>query len=149
MNTYGIGGNEVPQNANEAITDIPENRTLLIEKLTSAPAVSPEVVEGLKMIEEVFEQYKPKVEIEFKDKAGQFAKEELNFQSLGDFGAEGLSRQSNFLKNLTAEREEYQKIIKQLKSNNVLRKVISDPDQKEAFLKAIQALIQELKQTNI
>lgn len=149
MNTYGIGGNEVPQDANEAITDIPENRTLLIEKLTSEPAISPEVVEGLKTIEEVFEQYKPMVEIEFKDKDGQFAKEKLSFRRLGDFGAEGLSRQSNFLKKLTAERDEYQQIIKQVKSNNVLRKVILDPDQKEAFLKAIQALIQELEQTSI
>lgn len=149
MNTYGIGGNEVPQDANEAITDIPENRTLLIEKLTSEATISPEVVEGLKTIEEVFEQYKPMVEIEFKDKDGQFSKEKLSFRNLGDFGAEGLSRQSNFLKKLTAERDEYQKIIKQVKSNKILRKVISEPDQKEAFLKAIQALIQELEQTNI
>lgn len=149
MNTYGIGGNEVPQGANEAITDIPENRTLLIEKLTGEPPISPEVVEGLKTIEEVFEHYEPKVEMEFKDKEGQFAKEELAFRNLGDFGTEGLSRQSNFLKNLTAERDEYQKIIKQMKSNKVLREVISDPDQKEVFLTAIQALIQELEQTNI
>lgn len=149
MNTYGIGGNEVPQDANEAITDIPENRTLLIEKLTGDPAISPEVVEGLKTIEEVFEHFEPKVEMEFKDKEGQFAKEELTFRNLGDFGTEGLSRQSSFLKNLTAERDEYQKIIKHMKSNKVLREVISDPDQKEAFLTAIQALIQELEQTNI
>lgn len=139
----------MPQDANEAITDIPENRTLLIEKLTSDPVISPEVVEGLKTIEEVFEHYEPKVEMEFKDKNGQFEKEELTFRNLGDFGTEGLSRQSNFLKNITAERDEYQKIIKHMKSNKVLREVISDPDQKEAFLTAIQALIQELEQTNI
>lgn len=149
MNTYGIGGNEVPEDANEAITDIPENRTLLIEKLTSDPAISPEVVEGLKTIEEVFEHYEPEVEMEFKDKDGEFTKEQLTFRNLGDFGTEGLSRQSSFLKNLTAERDEYQKIIKHMKSNKVLREVISDPDQKEAFLAAIQALIQELEQTNI
>lgn len=149
MNTYGIGGNEVPRDANEAITDIPENRTLLIEKLTGEPVINPEVVEGLKTIEEVFEHFEPKLEMEFKDKDGQFKKEKLTFRNLGDFGTEGLSRQSNFLKNLTAERDEYQKIIKHMKSNKVLREVISDPDQKEAFLAAIQALIQELEQTNI
>lgn len=149
MNTYGIGGNEVPQDANEAITDIPENRTLLIEKLTDDPAISPEIVEGLGTMEEVFEYYNPKVDIEFKDKDGQFEKEELNFRSLGDFGADGLSRQSIFLENLTAERDEYQKIIKQLKSNKVLRKIISDQDQKQAFLKTIRVLIQEIEKTNI
>ena len=106
MNSYGIGGNEVPQDANESITDIPENRTLLIEKLTDDPAISPEVVEGLKTVEEVFDHYKPTVDVEFKDKQGQFKNEELKFNNLGDFGKEGLSRQSEFLKELTAERDE-------------------------------------------
>lgn len=149
MNTYGIGGNEVPQDANEAITDIPNNRTLLIEKLTNDPAVSPEVVEGLRTIEEVFAHYHPTVDIEFKTNEGQFQTEKLQFENLGDFGIDGLSRQSKFLNDLTAERDEYQKIIKHMKSNKVLRKVISNPEQKRAFLKAIQTLIQELEETNI
>lgn len=148
-NTYGIGGNELPRNADEALTDIPDNRTLLIESLTNEPAVRPEVVEGLKSTEEVFEHYKPKVEIEFKNREGRLDKEVLNFRSLGDFGADGLSRQSNFLKNLTTERDEYQKIIRQTKSNKVLRKVLADEGQRAAFLKAIKALIQELEQSNI
>lgn len=149
MNTYGIGGNEVPRDADEAITDIPENRTLLIEKLTNEPAVRPEIVEGLRTVEEVFEHYKPKVEIEFKGRDGKFEKEELTFRNLGDFGADGLSRRSTFLKNLTTERDEYQKIIKQMKSNKALRKILSNPHQKGSFLKAVQALIQELEKTNI
>ena len=149
MNTYGIGGNEVPQDANESITDIPENRTLLIEKLTEEPALSPEVVEGLKTVQEVFEHYKPSVDIEFKGKDGQFVNEELAFSNLGDFGKDGLSRQSAFLKGLTAERDEYQKIIKHMKSNKVLRKLVEDPEQKQAFLKAVKALIKELEQTNV
>lgn len=149
MNSYGIGGNEVPQDANESITDIPENRTLLIEKLTDDPAISPEVVEGLKTVEEVFDHYKPTVDVEFKDKQGQFKNEELKFNNLGDFGKEGLSRQSEFLKELTAERDEYQKIIKHVKSNKVLRRLIGDPEKKQAFLKAIKALIKELEQSNV
>jgi hypothetical protein len=149
MNSYGIGGNEVPQDANESITDIPENRTLLIEKMTDDPAISPEVVEGLQTVEDVFNHYKPAVDVEFKDKEGQFKNEELTFDNLGDFGKDGVSRQSDFLKGLTAERDEYQKIIKHLKSNKVLRKVIDDPEQKQAFLKAIKALIEELEQSNV
>ena len=149
MNSYGIGGNEVPQDANESITDIPENRTLLIEKLTDDPAISPEVVEGLKTVEEVFDHYKPTVDVEFKDKKGQFKNEELAFDNLGDFGKEGLSRQSDFLKELTAERDEYQKIIKHMKSNKVLRRLVGDPEKKQAFLKAIKALIEELEQSNV
>lgn len=149
MNTYGIGGNEVPQDANESITDIPENRTLLVEKLTDEAALSPEVVEGLNTMEEVFNHFKPTVDVEFKDEDGQFVNEELKFNNLGDFGKDGLSRQSDFLNGITAERDEYQKIIKQMKANKVLRNVMGDPEQKEAFLNAVRALINELEQSNV
>ena len=33
-NNYGIGGNEVKTDASEAFADIPQNRTLMAEKLT-------------------------------------------------------------------------------------------------------------------
>ena len=32
---YGIGGNEVRTDASEAIADIPENRSLIVEQLTA------------------------------------------------------------------------------------------------------------------
>ena len=44
---YEIGGNEIKVDASEGIADIPENRTLLIEKLTADDPVNPEVVQNL------------------------------------------------------------------------------------------------------
>ena len=44
---YGVGGNEVKIDANEAIAEIPSNRTLLVQKLTDEAALQPEMVYGL------------------------------------------------------------------------------------------------------
>ena len=51
---YGIGGNEVKTDASEAFGDIPQNRTLIAEKLTKDTPVKPEVVHGLQTVEQVF-----------------------------------------------------------------------------------------------
>src|SRR5450432_2398871 len=100
MYDYGIGGQEVPKDASEAIADIPQNRTLMIEKLTADAPVKPEVVEGLKNVEEVFQHFKPQVDCEFQKEDGSSMNEKLSFSNLGDFGTKGITNQSNFLKDL-------------------------------------------------
>ena len=54
---YGVGGNEVKVDANEAIQNIQENRTLLVSQLTSDEPFIPEVVKGLKTVEDVFRHF--------------------------------------------------------------------------------------------
>ncbi len=149
MQTYGIGGNEVPIDASEAFADIPKNRTLIVQKLTDKAAVKPEIVEGLKTVEEVFEHYQPKVTVDLQNLDGSVKKEELRFKNLGDFGAKGITAQSDYLQGLQTKKDEYQKIIKFLRSNKVLRSVVSDPEKKKAVLQAVQIMIKELKKTEL
>ncbi|MGB0931800.1 MAG: hypothetical protein ACPGVB_13545, partial [Chitinophagales bacterium] len=67
----GIGGNERKRDdANEGIADIPQNRTLMVEKLTAKESNTPEVVENLKNLEEVFKHYNPNIDIEFETEDG-------------------------------------------------------------------------------
>ncbi|MGB4843306.1 MAG: hypothetical protein WBP16_02445 [Ferruginibacter sp.] len=141
---YGIGGNEVKTDASEAFADIPQNRTLMAEKLTKDAPVKPEIVHGLQTVEQVFEHYKPEVGIDFEDADGMTKKETLNFKNLGDFGVKGITEQSEFLKDNASQKEEYFKIIKQLKSNKILKSALSDPDAKKALLDAIQGMVAEL-----
>ncbi|MCG8697422.1 MAG: hypothetical protein MI922_05160, partial [Bacteroidales bacterium] len=121
MSTYGIGGNEVKQDASEAIHEIPQNKTLVVEKLSSTTPVKPEIVSGLKTVEEVFDHFKPKIDVEFEGTEGEPVKEEIGFNNLGDFGLKGITHKSQFLQQLTHESEEYRKLIKQLKTNKILK----------------------------
>lgn len=145
MSIYDIGGSEVKGDASEAMSELPQNRTLMVEKLTKDPPVKPEVVEGLKTIEEVFEHYKPSIEMEFSDSEGGTRKETLNFKNLGDFGVKGITNQSEFLKGLSAQKDQNQKMIKQLKTNKLLRQAVEKDEYKAALLNAINALIKELE----
>jgi hypothetical protein len=145
MYNYGIGGQEVPKDASEAIADIPQNRTLIIEKLTADTPVKPEIAEELKTIEEVFQHFKPQVECEFQKEDGSLLSEKFSFTNLGDFGTKGITAQSKFLKDLELEKNEYAKLIRQLKSNKLLKSAVENPDSKQALINALQALIQEIE----
>ena len=68
MYNYGVGGNEIKVDANEAIQEIQENRSLLVSQLTSDESMVPEVVRGLKTIEDVFRHFQPSVSVQHEKK---------------------------------------------------------------------------------
>ena len=144
--TYGIGGTEVKSDANEAFAEIPQNRTLMVEKLTNDPPVKPEIIKGIKTIDEVFEHFNPEVEVAFENADGVGVNEKLKFKNLGDFGAKGITKQSKFLQDLDTEKDQYVKICKQLKTNKLLKTAIADPEAKQSVLDAIRALLTELEE---
>jgi hypothetical protein len=146
MQTYGIGGQEVKGDASEAILEIPQNRTLFVQKLTHDAPVKPEIAEGLKNVEEVFARFKPTVEVDFEDSSGVGFQEELRFAGLGDFGIRGITGQSTFLQKLNQDKEQFQKIIKQLKTNRLLRKALENPETRKAVLSSLYAMIRELEE---
>lgn len=148
LTNKGIGGNEVPLNASEAIFEIPQNRTLLAQKLTADDPVKPELVEGLNTIDKVFEHFKPEIKVDFEDAQGSVKMENLKFKNLGDFGTKGITGQSGFLSGLETEKDQYQKIIKQLKTNKILKAALEDPDAKKGLLDTLQSLIKELESNN-
>lgn len=148
LEPYGIGGTEVKTDASEAFVDIPQNRVLLAEKLTVNPTVKPEIVEGLTDIASVFQHFAPEVDVTFETEQGVPKREALKFKGLEDFGAKGITQQSEYLNELNAKKEQYQKIIKQLKSNKLLRKALDDKESKESIIHALQALINELNQVD-
>ena len=145
MYDYGIGGNEIRQDAGEAIADIPQNRTLLVQKLTDNTPVKPEMVYNLKNVEEVFAHFKPTVDVDFEKEDGSTANDKLNFSNLGDFGAKGITNQSGFLQDLDQKQNQYLNIIKHLKSNKSLKQILENPDTKDAFIGALNAVIQEIE----
>lgn len=147
MLEYGIGALErQPNNANEGISDIPLNRTLLMEKLTSDAPVSPVVVYDLKNITEVFGHFQPEVEAEFETAEGSPVNETIRFRSLSDFGKNSLIGQSNLLTDLNTQSEIYQKIARQLKTNKIFINMLGNKEAKAAYLGALEALMAELEE---
>jgi len=141
---YGIGGNEVKLDANEAIIEISHNRTLFAEKLTQQTPIKPEIVQGLTKVEDVFEHYKPTVPITFHDADGSGVNETLQFHNLGDFGIKGITAQSAFLNDLYSEKEQFLKIMKHLKTNKILKAALADPAARQALLGAVRGMLKDL-----
>uniref|UniRef100_UPI0039A6C8F6 hypothetical protein n=1 Tax=Ornithobacterium rhinotracheale TaxID=28251 RepID=UPI0039A6C8F6 len=146
ISNKGIGGNEVPMEANESISEIPFNRTIIAQQLTAEEPIKPELVEGLTTVEKVFEHFKPEIKVDFEDADGATKMETLKFENLGDFGVKGITNQSEFLSSLNTEKDQYQKIVKQLKTNKILKAALEDPEAKKAFIQSLQNLIEELNQ---
>jgi hypothetical protein len=142
---YEIGGNEVKTDASEAINAIPENRSLIVERLTADEPVNPEAVTGLGSIEAVFERFRPNVDISFTDSNGQPVRENFKFANVGDFSVGKMTGQSDFLRNLSEQEEFYETLTKQLRSNKVLQRALADSRSKAAFISALTALKKELE----
>jgi len=143
-NNVGIGGNVLDNDASEALNEIPQNRTLVAGKLTPNTPIKPEAIEGLRTVDEVFDHFSPELNLQFEDKEGGSVNETIQFDNLGSFGKKGITQKSDFLKGLEIESEQYQKIIKQLKTNKVLKQALQDKDAKESLVTTLEMLIAEL-----
>lgn len=144
MYNYGIGGNEVKVDASEAISEIANNKTLLVQKLTVNDPPKPEAVYDLKTVEEVFAHFKPECSVEFETSDGATKSEDFRFGNLGDFSVKKVIENSNFLTNLNTETEQYSKISKQFKTNKVLKSLVENAETKQALADALTALLHEL-----
>ena len=140
-----VGAYVRDQDANAAISELSKNKTIMVAKLTSDPALRPEVVSDLTNVEQVFEHFKPKCEVEFEGEDGSEVKEELNFKNLGNFGRKGITNQSSFLQDLDAQQVNYQKFLKQLKSNKILQAMLADPDAKAGYIETLKTMLEELQ----
>ena len=146
MFNYEIGGNERKIDTSEAFADIAYNKTLFIQKLTDNDPIKPEKVEGLKTVQEVFNHYKPKVNVAFEREDGSTTPETLHFSNLGDFAVKHIVNQSTHLSNVNIEREMSLNVIKQLKSNKTLKATLDDEETKSAFISALKNFVAELEE---
>jgi len=146
MFNYEIGGNEKKVDTSEAFGEISPNKTLFIQKLTDNEPLRPEKVEGLKTVEEVFEHYKPNINVALDKQDGSVVTENLKFNHLGDFGVKSLVQQSSYLRKLNIEREMYLNIIKQLKTNKTLKTTLDNEETRAAFVSALKNFVKELDQ---
>src|ERR1700730_4655078 len=141
MYNYDIGGQERKLEVSEGIADILQNRTLVIEKLTDDPPLSPHIVPDLKSINDVFAFFKPTKEVGFDTEDGSGKTEQLHFESLANFGKQGIIRQSTYLNELSQQCDDLQKFVRQLKSNKILKTLLENKEAKAAYISCIHALM--------
>lgn len=132
------------QRRSDSITEVPHNKTLIIELLTAKEPTKPEVVYGLKSMREVFDNYKPSVGIFLKDYKGAITNEEFSFNQLSDFQLENILSKSKSTQSLINHRNFLFAIANKVNANNDFKKIIDNQEQREQLLQLIQELKLEI-----
>ncbi|WP_312076471.1 type VI secretion system contractile sheath small subunit [Chryseobacterium sp.] len=145
MFNYGVGGNEVKVDANEAIAQIQENKSLIVSQLTTDESYTPEIVTGLKTVDDVFRHFQPSVGVQHEDSDGNVVDEEFRFKNLADFTPKNLVNNSEYLQKLSMEQDQYNKIVRQLKTNKILRNMLENEQSRAAFVEVLKNVAKELE----
>lgn len=140
-----LGGNIVREESEQGITKIPENRTLMANLLTDEEPIIPEIVEGLKTSEEVFNYFRPNVDITFQNREGQPVIEHFDFRHVADFAVKTMTEKSPYLSKLSEDKEFFEKAMKSLRSNAPLLRAIANADTKAAMIIILKHFRNELE----
>lgn len=133
------------------VSALDTNKTLFIDQYTTdAQGEDPELFEDAKTISDVFDHFKPNVEVQFSGEDGGIVSETLHFNEIKDFEADGgrgnLVANSEFLSDQKAQMDSYAKVRKQIEQNKKLRDILKDPKSKEELKDYLEYLLNELKE---
>ena len=133
------------------VSALDTNKTLFIDQYTTdVQSEDPELFEDAQTIADVFDHFKPEVEVNFTDDEGGVVTETLHFNEIKDFEANGgkgnLVANSEFLSDQKGKMDSYAKVRKQIEQNKKLRDILKDPQSKEELKEYLQALLTELKE---
>ena len=133
------------------VSALDTNKTLFIDQYTTdVQSEDPELYEDAKTIGDVFDHFKPEVEVNFTDSEGGVVTEMLHFNEIKDFEANGgkgnLVANSEFLSGEKGKMDSYAKVRKQIEQNKKLRDILKDPKSKEELKEYLQYLLSELKE---
>lgn len=133
------------------VSALDTNKTLFIDQYTTdVQSEDPELFEDAKTIGDVFDHFKPEVEVNFTDAEGGVVSETLHFKEIRDFEANGgkgnLVANSEFLSKEKGEMDSVAKVRKQIEQNKKLRDILKDPNSKEELKQYLQTLLSELEE---
>ncbi len=128
---------------------IDQNKTLMMDQYTTnVEPGSPELVEDITNINEAFDHFKPTVEVNFTDAEGGSVTENLKFNELRDFEANGgkgrLVENSEFLSSTKKQIDVNAKVRKSIEKNRKLRDILKEESSREELKEMLQAMLAEL-----
>lgn len=139
------------EESNAKVSPLDNNKSIIIDQYTSdVESGNSELFEGAKTMQDVFNHFKPSVEVEFTDEQGGTVSEQLHFNEMRDFEANGgkgnLVANSPFLSNAKSKVDVSAKIRKQIEQNRRLRDILKDEEGKTELKELLEALLQEIKE---
>jgi hypothetical protein len=145
LDKYQIGGGIESFEKEDAVSNIPSNRTLVALQLTEHLPSKPEMVEGMFSIERVFEHFKPVLTIKIKNVDSFEVTQEIRFSSMKDFTLPGITAQSFILKELTTAKSLYNDIFNSIKGNLRFRSLLSNPQSKKKLDATVRWILADLE----
>jgi predicted component of type VI protein secretion system len=137
------------EEAGGKVNAISQNKTLYIGQFTNS-VTEPELLQEASTIKDVFEKFKPQVDVEFQTETGEYVEEALSFNEMKDFeinnGSGQLVQNSSFLLQTKSNIEANAKIRKQIEQNKRLRDLLGNQQSKEELRNVLQNLLDELEQ---
>ena len=134
------------------VNAIDANKTLIIDQYTDEAPVEAELFQDAKTMKDVFDHFKPSVEVEFANEEGEIVPETLHFNEMKDFDVNGgkgnLVMNSPFLSDIKIHADNSSKVRKQLEQNTKLRNILKDAQAREDLKVMLQAMLDELEQYN-
>ena len=132
--------NQIPS----AIPQIPFNRTLFIQQFTDEAPSEVEFIEDCQTVQDVFDKFQPSKTVDLTVENGVSDEVELRFNSLMDFGRNGIIQQSELLNKISAKQQLYESFMEKL-TDEQLKIMLSSPEDKSAYIGVLKNLIEELE----
>lgn len=130
---------------NEGVHLIATNKTLVINKCTYQDSTLPSIV-SVKSTNEVFEHYKPKAEVNLETNSGKLKQETFHFNKLEDFDIHAIAKQSSLLQSQKEKENYFLEVVRQIKQQDALKKILADKTLRVGLLELIQSLKVQLKE---
>ena len=139
------------EESNAKVSPLDNNKSIVIDQYTSdVESGDFELFEGAKTMQDVFNHFKPSVNVEFTDEEGGSVSEQLHFNEMRDFEANGgkgnLVTNSPFLSGAKSKIDVSAKIRKQIESNSRLRNILKDEKGKAELKELLEELLKEIKE---
>ena len=130
------------------VNAISQNKTLYIGQFTES-VTEPELFQEANTIKEVFDKFKPQMNVEFQTENGDYVEETLSFNEMKDFevnnGSGQLVTNSSFLVSVKNNIDANAKMRKNIEQNKRLRDLIGNQESKEELRNVLQNLLDELE----
>ena len=142
---------DVEEDAGAKVNAIDANKTLVIDQYTSDASEEPELFQDAKTMKDVFDHFKPSVDVDFENESGEIVSETLHFDEMKDFEVNGgkgnLVTNSRFLSDIKIHEDTAAKVRKQIEQNAKLRNILKDAKGREELRTMLQEMLNELEQS--